>query len=80
MNDPAASPPGVGILISGSGSNMVALVELGGRPGRLFGIVTPFYLFKIDHMRFSRSREVPLGNWDVFLNVLNVETENGLRI
>ena len=27
MNDPAASPPGVGILISGSGSNMVALVR-----------------------------------------------------
>ena len=27
MNDPAANLPGVGILISGSGSNMVALVE-----------------------------------------------------
>ncbi|WP_029058682.1 hypothetical protein [Stappia stellulata] len=49
-----------------------------GHPGRIFGIVTPFYLFEVNHARFSRFDEEPiLGNWDVFLNVLNVETEDG---
>lgn len=52
--------------------------ELVGHPGRAFGIVTPFYLFEINHARFSRFDDEPvLGNWDVFLNVLNVETEDG---
>ncbi|SLN67179.1 hypothetical protein ROE7235_03711 [Roseibaca ekhonensis] len=48
-----------------------------GHPGRIFGIVTPFYLFEVNHARFSRFDEPILGNWDVFLNVLNVETEDG---
>ena len=49
-----------------------------GHPGRTFGIVTPFYLFEVNHARFSRFDDEPiLGNWDVFLNVLNVETEDG---
>ena len=47
-------------------------------PGRIFGIVTPFYLFEVNHAGFSRFDDEPiLGNWDVFLNVLNVETEDG---
>ena len=46
-------------------------------PGRLFGIVTPFYLFEVDHLRFARTQEQLLGSWDIFLNVLNVEAENG---
>jgi hypothetical protein len=50
-----------------------------GHPGRIFGIVTPFYLFEVNHARFSRFDDEPiLGNWDVFLNVLNVETEDGV--
>jgi hypothetical protein len=49
-----------------------------GHPGQIFGIVTPFYLFEVNHARFSRFDDEPtLHNWDVFLNVLNVETENG---
>jgi hypothetical protein len=52
--------------------------ELVGQPGRIFGIVTPFYLFEVNRARFSRFDDEPiLGNWDVFLNVLNVETEDG---
>ena len=48
------------------------------QPGRLFGILTPAYLFHFDREQFSR-RPVPLlGNWDIFLNVLNVEAENGI--
>lgn len=49
-----------------------------GHPGSIFGIVTPCYLFEVNHARFSRFDDEPiLGNWDVFLNVLNVETEDG---
>ena len=51
--------------------------SLVGHPGRLFGIITPFYLFEVDHLRFSRRETRPLGNWDIFLNVLNVEAEGG---
>lgn len=51
--------------------------SLDGHPGRLFGIITPFYLFEFDHQRFSRRVERPLGNWDIFLNVLHVEAEGG---
>ena len=47
-----------------------------GHPGRLFGIVTPVYLFEVDHLRFGRVPERLFGNWDIFLNVLNVEAED----
>jgi len=49
-----------------------------GHPGRLFGIVIPFYLFEVDHLRFSRRAEQLLGNWDIYLNVLHVDAENGV--
>ena len=53
--------------------------ELVGQPGRLFGIITPFYLFEIDHTAYTRFSDEPLlGNWDIFLNVLNVEAEDGI--
>jgi hypothetical protein len=50
-----------------------------GPPGRLFGLVAPFYLFRVDHARNSRLKEERLfGNWDIFLNVINVEAERGI--
>lgn len=51
--------------------------SLVGHRGRLFGFITPFYLFEVDHLRFSRRETRPLGNWDIFLNVLNIEAEDG---
>jgi hypothetical protein len=49
-----------------------------GHPGRIFNTVVPFFLFRVDHAASSRlSDEAALGNWDIFLNVLNVETEDG---
>lgn len=46
--------------------------------GRMFGTVVPFFLFRINHAGTSRFDDAPiLGNLDVFLNVLNVETEDG---
>ncbi len=51
---------------------------LAGHPGRIFGTVVPFFLFRINHASMSRFDDAPiLGNWDAFLNVLNVETEDG---
>lgn len=52
--------------------------ELVGRPGRIFNTVVPFFLFRGDHAASSRfDDEHVLGNWDIFLNALNVETEDG---
>ena len=50
-----------------------------GHPSRVFGLVAPFYLFRVDHARNSRLKEERLfGNWDIYLNVINVEAEGGL--
>jgi hypothetical protein len=49
-----------------------------GHPGRIFNTVVPFFLFRVDHAASSRFNDEPvLGNWDIFLNVLNIETEDG---
>ena len=51
---------------------------LAGHPGRLFAAVVPTFLFRVDHAGFSRVNDEPLlGNWDIFLNVLNLEAEDG---
>lgn len=50
-----------------------------GHPGRIFRTVVPFFLFRINHASMSRFDDATiLGNWDVFLNVLNVETGDGV--
>lgn len=53
--------------------------KLVSQPGRLFGIITPFYLFEINHTGYTRFSDGPLvGNWDMFMNILNVEAEDGI--
>jgi len=53
--------------------------EVSQHPGRLFGIITPFYLFEVNHTGYTRFSDGPLlGNWDMFLNILNVEAEDGI--
>jgi hypothetical protein len=52
--------------------------KLVGRPGKLFGILTPFYLFEVNHSYYSRFDDELLGNWDIFLNILNVEAEDAV--
>ena len=49
-----------------------------GHPGEIFCVVAPFYLFQMDHGYMARDNQRIDGNWDVFLNVLNVEAENGV--
>ncbi len=46
-----------------------------GHPGKIFGIMAPFFLFRVNHEFLSRKPTQLAGNWDVFLNVLNVEAE-----
>lgn len=49
-----------------------------GHPGRIFSTFVPFFLLRIDHAASTRFHDGPIpGNWDVFLNVLDVETEDG---
>jgi hypothetical protein len=48
------------------------------KPGDLFNLIAPFYLFEIDHAASSRIPEPLLGNWSVFLGVLNVEAAGGV--
>lgn len=53
-------------------------LELVGRLGTLFGILTPFCLIEINHSSCGRFDDELIGNWDIFLNVLNVEAEDGI--
>ena len=47
------------------------------RPGQLFGIVAPFFLIEVDHTHHGRTTDYSVGNWDVWLNVINLEARNG---
>lgn len=51
-----------------------------GKPGKLFGILTSLYIFEVNHSYHTRFDDEPVGNWDIFLNVLNVEAEDGISI
>lgn len=44
----------------------------------LFAIVAPFFLFRFDHGAFSRFNNPIEGNWDIFLNILNLEAETAI--
>lgn len=45
---------------------------------QLFGELIPYYLFRIDHSSYSRFGEHAVGNWDSWLNVINVEADHGV--
>ncbi|WP_425466266.1 hypothetical protein [Ostreiculturibacter nitratireducens] len=51
--------------------------ELLKSPAALFSELIPFFLFDLDHASYSRTQERPVGNWNVWLNVLNVEADQG---
>lgn len=48
------------------------------KPGDLFNLIAPFWLFEVDHAASYRVPEALLGNWSVFLGVLNEEAAQGL--
>lgn len=51
--------------------------ELVADPGRLFSELLPNFLFRLDHGAHLRADHQILGNWDIFLNVINVEADHG---
>ena len=46
--------------------------------GAFFTQIAETYLFEYNHSRNSRSEFAAPGNWDIFLNIINVEAEQGL--
>ena len=62
-------------LLTRAGRDFVA------HPGRLLSEMVPNYLFRLDHGAHLRSgRGELVGNWDVFLNVINVEADQGTSL
>ncbi|MGY3436784.1 MULTISPECIES: hypothetical protein [unclassified Marinovum] len=51
--------------------------ELSQSPGRLFGELIPYFVSRVDHASYARFEGRPSGNWDVWLNVINVEADHG---
>ncbi|UWQ25695.1 hypothetical protein K3553_04330 [Leisingera aquaemixtae] len=47
-------------------------------PGALQLELTKGFLFEFDHSRLQRSPFVAPGNWDIWLNVINVEAHSGV--
>jgi hypothetical protein len=48
-------------------------------PGLLFETLIPFYVLNMDHSSYSRLQEQPFGTWDIWLNVLNIEIDQGAK-
>ncbi|OSQ52436.1 hypothetical protein [Marivita geojedonensis] len=51
--------------------------EIAKHPARLLDTLVPFYVLNVDHSSYGRFDEQPLGNWDVWMNVINVEIDHG---
>lgn len=51
--------------------------ELASAPGRLFAVLIPYFVLRIDHASYARFDERPFGKWDVWMNVINVEADHG---
>ena len=47
-------------------------------PETAFAAVIPAYLFRFNHADGMRNGEAPMGSWDIFLNVLNLELRDGI--
>ena len=52
--------------------------ELADAPARLLAELIPFFVLQIDHASYARFEERPFGKWDVWMNVINVEANQGI--
>ncbi|MEO7384787.1 MAG: hypothetical protein ABIU18_07625 [Novosphingobium sp.] len=52
--------------------------ELKSRPAQLWTLLATHILFYVDYTPYTRTDEPLLGNWDIFLNVINVEAQAGV--
>jgi hypothetical protein len=46
-------------------------------PCKLFDELIPICVLQMDHAAYSRFSDRPFGSWDVWVNVINVEAEQG---
>lgn len=53
-------------------------IGLKDRPAQLWRLLASHLLFEIDHGRHVRASERPVGSWDIFLNIINVEAQAGV--
>lgn len=51
--------------------------ELARAPGRLFEELVPYFVTRVDHTSYARFDERPIGKWDIWMNVINVEADQG---
>lgn len=47
-------------------------------PAALWPVLAQQFLFATDHSGYTRFGDQLMGNWDIFLNVINVEAQRGL--
>lgn len=52
--------------------------ELAQAPARLSAELIPFFVLKIYHASYAQFEERPFGKWDVWMNVINVEANQGI--
>ena len=52
-------------------------IELAQAPGRLFAELIPYFVFQIDHASYARFDGRTVGNWDLWMNMINVEADHG---
>jgi len=71
----------LGIKLARHGKGEFALTRLAkglkDRPADLWKLLASHLLLKTDHARYSRYGDPVVGNWDIFLNVINVEVHAG---
>ena len=52
--------------------------QLKNDPASLWALLASHLLFETDHSKYTRYGDHLLGNWDIFLNVINVEAHSGI--
>jgi len=48
------------------------------KPAALWALLAEHLMYVIDHTQYTRFGDPLTGNWDTFLNVINVEAQNGV--
>lgn len=51
--------------------------QLKAKAGELWAVLAD-HLLTLDHAPYTRHEDSLIGNWDIFLNVINVEAQNGV--
>ena len=51
--------------------------KLSQNPGHLFAELIPYFVLQVDHTSYVRFGNPPFGNWDVWMNIINVEADHG---